>query len=358
MKVFLGRYNETEILSGPEKVAKRIFDAFSEKDSVFITYFFDGREHGFFEKLFGKKIIKKDKVFRMGIIRLYLYLLAKKPGYIHIITFERFATVAYKIKKLHKTKIFYTVNGIVVHEDSLNKKISDSLRKRDKEAETKFFTLSDKLIFLSKRSAENAGKYYDTTEEKTAFIPNGIDKAFNDTGKKRKINREEKLKIVFAGDAWKQEKGFAFFQDTMNKLSISPEIYIVGNTEGVMFNFGKHVSANIYGKMTTEAFAEFLKDKDLFFSSSSYEQFSITAVESMAAGLVPVVTKETGMSEYISEGRNGFIVGHGDIGSAVSVIESLHSDRDKLSAVSAEAVKMFDLLNWSKVTEMYKELYK
>ena len=39
--------------------------------------------------------------------------------------------------------------------------------------------------------------------------------------------------------------------------------------------------------MNTEELAQFLTDKDVFISSSCYEQFSLAAVESMA-GLVPI----------------------------------------------------------------------
>ncbi|MBK6915083.1 MAG: hypothetical protein IPH11_15985 [Ignavibacteriales bacterium] len=47
MKIlFLGRYEQSEILNGPEKVAKRIFTGLQDKtESVFIEYFFDGSKY-------------------------------------------------------------------------------------------------------------------------------------------------------------------------------------------------------------------------------------------------------------------------------------------------------------------------
>ena len=45
--------------------------------------------------------------------------------------------------------------------------------------------------------------------------------------------------------------------------------------------------------------ATFFNDKDIIISTSSYETFSLAVVEAMATGLVPVVTKETGMSRYV-----------------------------------------------------------
>ncbi|HEY3251488.1 MAG TPA: hypothetical protein VGK25_10265, partial [Ignavibacteria bacterium] len=74
--VYIGRYNESEILSGPEKTAKRIFDiSLQDYDSVFIQYFFDGTKHGAFKKLFGceKKLFNEGIViYTSGLLRLFL----------------------------------------------------------------------------------------------------------------------------------------------------------------------------------------------------------------------------------------------------------------------------------------------
>ena len=52
--IFIGTYNESEILSGPEKVCKRVFEEYSKiDDTIFIQYFQDGRKYSYFKKLFG-----------------------------------------------------------------------------------------------------------------------------------------------------------------------------------------------------------------------------------------------------------------------------------------------------------------
>jgi len=57
--VYIGRYNESEILTGPEKVAKRIFHNMTKINSncVFVEYFFDGAKYNIWKKLFGKEKI-------------------------------------------------------------------------------------------------------------------------------------------------------------------------------------------------------------------------------------------------------------------------------------------------------------
>lgn len=85
MKIFfLGRYNQSEYLSGPEKVAKRIYaESVKDYESVFIEYFFDGREFGFSKKLFGREKIKSVgslKIFRFGIISLLFFFTEGKTG--------------------------------------------------------------------------------------------------------------------------------------------------------------------------------------------------------------------------------------------------------------------------------------
>ncbi len=59
--------------------------------------------------------------------------------------------------------------------------------------------------------------------------------------------------------------------------------------------------------MMAEELANFYTDKNLFISSSIYEPFPLAVIEAMAAGLIPIVSKETGMNRYIEHGKNGFI---------------------------------------------------
>ena len=363
MKIlFLGRYNEASVLSGPEKVAKRIFNKCSHDfDSVFITYFFDGNKYSLFKKFFGKEEIRETgnrKIYRLGIFRIMGYILKFSPDIIHIINFERFAKISFFHKRIPGTKIYYNVHGIAAFENEFNPNASDSLKKKDQSSELRYFRDSDRLIFLSERSVMTAEKYFEFDRSKIVIIPNGIDIIFHQTGKEKVINHKERLKLVFAGDADKKEKGFEFLKSSLDKIEFPLDVFVTGENYKLNEASANNVRYIFNERMNTEEFAKFLSDKDIFISASSYEQFSLTSVEAMAAGLVTIVTEETGMSSYIENGKNGFVINYGDAKELIKVLKTLNSERKIAERISDEAKKIYSILSWELVYREYKKLYE
>ncbi|MBL8016589.1 MAG: hypothetical protein JNK43_04905, partial [Ignavibacteria bacterium] len=78
--VFIGRYVDTEKLSGPEKFSKRIFENIASLlpagNVSFIQYFFDGRKYSLREKISGFDGSDQNglKVYRTGLYRFYRIL--------------------------------------------------------------------------------------------------------------------------------------------------------------------------------------------------------------------------------------------------------------------------------------------
>ncbi|MCB0727034.1 MAG: glycosyltransferase family 4 protein [Ignavibacteriae bacterium] len=363
--LFAGRYNDGDTFTGPEKVAKRIFSSASEEyDTAFVSYFFDGRKYGIIKKIFGKETLDSDesgKVFRFGLISVLIYALRFKPDIIHIITYERFAVILFLYKFFRKVKFVYNVHGIAVYENSINQNAQSGIKKRDSFCEKMYFKYSDVLVFLSEISKQTARKFYDFNDSKVVIIPNGIDKEFHEAGRNRKERNENILKIVFIGDLNKSEKGFNELISALSKLEFRTELYAVSNNKPDNDISGKiekndNVIFYLINKMDTERYAEFLMDKDVYVSASSYEQFSIAAVESMAAGLVPVVSSETGMSSYINNGINGFVYVNEE--ELTGILKKLNSDRQTVSTISENAKLIYDELNIDNVFRKYKELYK
>lgn len=363
MKIlFLGRYNESSVLTGPEKVAKRIFDKCSHDfEAVFITYFFDGNRYGMFTKLFGKEVISETggrRIYRFGIFRLMSYIVKFSPDIIHIINFERFAKISFFHKRFPETKIFYNVHGIAAFENEVNPAASVKLKIKDLKSEMKYFKDSDRLIFLSERSVLTAENYFKFDRSKIEIIPNGIDTIFHQTGKEKKTNLNSILKIVFVGDADKKEKGFDFLVNSLKKIDFPLEVFVVGDNYRVKEDIRNNIRINYIEKMNTESFANFLSDKDIFISASSYEQFSLSTAEAMAAGLVPVVTEETGMSSYIEDNKNGFVIKYGNTEGLSKVLSRINSLRESLDRISKEAAQIYSVLSWDLVYLKYKKLYE
>lgn len=368
MKIlFAGRYNYGNTFTGPEKVARRIYEACS-RDSIsfqtaFVNYFFDGNKYGIFKKLFGKEVLNENNncsEFRLGLFRILLYAFKFKPDIIHLINYERFAVVFFLYRLFRKVKIIYNVHGIAVYENSINPEASGKLKFKDSICEKIYFDKSDILIFLSGLSKKTAQRFYKFSDSKTVIIPNGIDREFHIAGKRRENIAENNLKIVFIGDINKKEKGFSGLISALNKTDFSIELYAVSNalpdqmtSEEIIKN--DKISFHVISKMDTGKYAEFLSDKDIYISASFYEQFSIAAVESMAAGLVPVVSADTGMLTFIKNGVNGFV--YNNETELISVLTNLNSDRESVRGISEKAKLIYEDLNMENIFKKYKDLY-
>ena len=92
-------------------------------------------------------------------------------------------------------------------------------------------------------------------------------------------------------------------------------------------------------------------------SASSYDQFSIAAVEAMSAGLVPIVTKETGMSRYVKNGVNGFVIEFGDVKRLAESLDLLTTDRKLREKLASNAQSTVSLHSWRSIAEEYLSGY-
>ncbi len=353
--VYLGRYNEIEPLTGPEKVACRIFSEHSrDNESEFITYFFDGRKYGVWKKLFGIEVLTvkgKGRVIRAGILTAMFRLISMRPDNIHIINFERFAAVGFIYKFLFGAKVIYTVHGIAAYENERYKTVTESYRKRDKKTESAFFKYSDKIVFLSEQSMEIAEEIYSIDRSKCIILPNGIDKEFHNSNELDVSTPQ--LSVVFSGNISRPEKGFAELHKLFLSETLPVRLYAVNSGRN-----GEEGVITYMDSMRKDELTDFLSGKHIFISSSLYEPFSLSAVEAMASGLVVIASNKTGMIRYIKNGVNGFIYEVTEPEQISDLIKKLNDDRELLRSVSSAARKIYDELSWDKVYEQYKALYK
>jgi Glycosyltransferase len=361
--LFIGRYNESEELRGPEKVARRIADEMVALGSqvYFYEYFYSGELYGYWTKLFGILNIQNSaglQLRRVGLFPFIFLLLRRHYDVVHIITFERFAVFALFLKPFMKTSIAYTVHGIVQHQHTnFGSSAKRSLKIKDHISEFLFFKFSDLLFFLSDQSVSIASKYYRIPKEKVVIVANGIDEIFYEMKKREKSGRVD-VAVVFVGDPKRPEKGFDFFLRALERCTRRTEVFVIcENPPLVPVRTMNGLDIYYVRKMETQKYVEFLADKDVYVSASSYDQFSIAAVEAMSAGLVPIVTRETGMSRYIEQGVNGYVIAFGDIQQLAQTLDLLIADsglRNKLSSNARSAVSM---LSWRSIAEEYLKKY-
>jgi len=236
-------------------------------------------------------------------------------------------------------------HSIVTYENSFFKrKIKLTLKIKDKIAEWIIIKYSDKLFFLSKQLIDLAAKFYTFPLDKIIKISNGVDDIFNYMVSQRQYFIKKKLNVLLVADLDRFEKGLRFFFEAVRPLKNEFRFFIIGRNNSEPIENVKFVS-----KMKTEDFAKFLMGQDIFISSSLFDSFPISAIESMSAGVIPVLTKQTGVSSFIVDGMNGFSYEYGDMLSLQSILKMIKEDFELRKKLSQNSAKIYYELKWSNI---------
>jgi glycosyltransferase involved in cell wall biosynthesis len=94
------------------------------------------------------------------------------------------------------------------------------------------------------------------------------------------------------------------------------------------------------GIVPTAAVRGLLVEQDVLIQTSDFEGLSLTLLEGMAAGCVPVVTDlRSGVREVVRDGENGYTIGVGDIDGFADRLALLQRDAELCSRLSNGARK-------------------
>jgi glycosyltransferase involved in cell wall biosynthesis len=86
---------------------------------------------------------------------------------------------------------------------------------------------------------------------------------------------------------------------------------------------------------------------DVFLAPAELEAFGIAALEARTAGLVVVARRGTGIEEFVTDGRDGFLVADDD--AMADAIVSLARDRPRLAALRAHNDAVLPDAGWDRV---------
>lgn len=85
--------------------------------------------------------------------------------------------------------------------------------------------------------------------------------------------------------------------------------------------------------------SEYQQSKDILLMTSAFEGFPLVLMESMANGVIPVVTSVDGIPEHIVHGENGFLIDEPQdeqhvVEKGVAILTQICADRNKLRSIS------------------------
>lgn len=353
--VLIGQYNDSEILTGPEKVAKRLFQFLPREGNeiYFLTYFFkNSKDHrNYLNRLIGYQNVSGNKfILKMGILRIFYFLITVQPEIIHIVTSERFIIPMFFYRFLLKGKIIITKHSIVKYEIQSKKKG----RYKDFIQEYLEFKICDHIFFLSDAHITLASKYYELSFKDYSIVPNGIDNIFYNSISRRNI--EGKINILFYnGMNDSLDRGIEFVIEALNECKHvnKLELFIIGK-----WNYKYSIPKfNFYlvDLMSGTYYQQFLQDKHLIIKSITVDSFSIVVAECMSMGIVPIISENVGIKRYIIHNENGFI--YTNKYELTQILNELLDAPERIEKLSMKAIDIYKELKWDKVIERYQRKY-
>ncbi|MBM4176041.1 MAG: glycosyltransferase [Ignavibacteria bacterium] len=356
--VLLGRLHEGKIDFGPQKVAQQLYKnlLINNMNVEFVEYFFKIYNNSTCFKRFLGYEKSPDNIKRLGIIRLFIYLLRTQPDIIHIITLERFILSIFLYKFLLKGKFVVTFHSVLKYELPRRKiKTSNFGRFKDYLMEYLAIKFSDSLIFLSNPHLSLAGEFYKFSNNKVNIVPNGI-----------KVLRIQKIKhfdfsdginVVFYNGTNEFDRGLEQLLLVFDKVKIPVNIYVLGIMKNIVER-KKFVKTNYVEIIPHDILPEFLAKIHFVIKANVIETFSLFVGECMTMGLIPIISDKVGISEYLVNGVNGFVYNNENIEDVKTILENIYNGQYDIQTISQNAQSIVDELNWNKVAQKYLEVYK
>ncbi len=93
----------------------------------------------------------------------------------------------------------------------------------------------------------------------------------------------------------------------------------------------------LLGRIDHDKMWDYWNNIDIYLNFSDFEGSSLSMLEAMSCGCVPVVTDVSGTRDYIENGINGFIVDIGDLNSICEKVEYLFQNQDEIELMGEKS---------------------
>lgn len=181
-------------------------------------------------------------------------------------------------------------------------------------------------------------------------------------------NPELPIKLAYAGRIEKEQKRFDLIIKLIDELENQNVNYvfdIVGKgsytNELIQYINEKSLNGkvNYIGIIERDGISSFWSIHDIYINISDYEGHSISQMEAMANGAIPITTAVSGTMEDIIHGKNGYIVPVGEYKAIAWYIRYLSEHRENLESMGNLAHDiMYPKSSMKNHVEFWKELIR
>jgi glycosyltransferase involved in cell wall biosynthesis len=111
------------------------------------------------------------------------------------------------------------------------------------------------------------------------------------------------------------------------------------------------------GSVPRARVAEFYANADVFVIPSLADAFGLVVSEAMSAGLPVIVSENTGMADFIRDGREGFVVPIRDSAAIAEKLAFLQQNRDQCAHMGEAAAATARALDWESYQNNFARFY-
>jgi len=357
MKIALiGRYGEGEILSGPERVARELFDELKIKnvEVTFIEYFFsDYKDSSFVNKLLKKKHFNSQNLYRLGIIPIVIKFKKNEFDVIHFVNSQRFELLFVFLKYLFRGKIVTTFHGLMSDEIPEGQLLKNRYF-LDFWIERLLIKISDELIFPSELLYDKFHNKY-TLRNKFKIIPNAASSIFFDKRFTFPEIQDEIKMVFYNGIESSINRGLDDLLIQLEGVKFPSSLFVIGDAK-IINSMNQNVKVNFVSPMNQKDLINFLRDKHFIVKSKTLDTFSLFVAECMTIGIIPIVHKNTGIIDYIESEINGFI--YSEEKRLSELLNQITDNKYNLEYISNNARRIIDKLNWNEIALKYLNIYQ
>ena len=160
------------------------------------------------------------------------------------------------------------------------------------------------------------------------------------------LDSRQPVKIAYAARLEKLHKHSELLIPLIEKLEEKKAAYVLdiagdGGLFGMVNSFvdGNNLSGKVHllGQLEYKEMESFWLKHDISVNLSECEGCSMSMLESMSAGAVPVYTDVFSTRHFIEDGKNGFVVSYNDIEKMAGCILELERDRERMTCMGKAA---------------------
>ena len=199
--------------------------------------------------------------------------------------------------------------------------------------------------------------YSGISDEQMLSIPYGVD-VDKFSQKQYKDAIHDPVEFIYVGGVT-EHKGISYLLEAFKEIDEDKAHLTVLGSNSLPETIAKSYNGKIRftGRILHDKVAELLKNADVFVFPSLGDSYSLAAMEAAACGLPLIVTENTGMSDLITEGEEGFVI---PIQSAEAIKDKVMwfvNNKASISLMGEKARRMAERNTWKEYNASVKKAF-